>query len=71
LIRSAIGKAKKAKKPWLSAKSVFREGLYIVSEKLKREVTRWNGLWGAALELFGKRLDRMLSTIVIAKNFVG
>jgi hypothetical protein len=52
------------------AKSVFRESLEIVSETLKREVTRWNDLWATALELFCRRLDRMLSAIVIAKNFV-
>jgi hypothetical protein len=34
------------------AKSVFREGLDIVSETLKREVTRWNDLWATALKLF-------------------
>jgi hypothetical protein len=61
----------KLKKHGYRAQSIFREGLDIVRETLKRGVTRWNGLWGAALELFGRRLDRMLSTIVIAKNFVG
>jgi len=61
----------KLKKHGYRAQSIFREGLDIVRETLKRGVTRWNDLWGAALELFGRRLDRMLSTIVIAKNFVG
>jgi hypothetical protein len=51
------------------AKIVFREGLDIVRKTLKREVIRWNDLWATALELFCRRLDRMLSTIVIAKNF--
>jgi hypothetical protein len=52
------------------AKSVFREGLDIVREMLKGEFTRWSDLWATALEFFCRRLDRMLSTIVIAKNFV-
>jgi hypothetical protein len=34
------------------AKRVFRKGLNIVSETLKRKVIRWNDLWATALELF-------------------
>jgi hypothetical protein len=53
------------------AKSVFREGLDIVREMVKGKFTRWSDLWATAFELFCRRLDKMLSTIVIAKNFIG
>jgi hypothetical protein len=63
-------KGVKLKKHGYRAQSILREGLDIVRETLKRGVPRWNDLWVTALELFCRRLDRMLSTIVIAKNFV-
>jgi hypothetical protein len=63
-------KGVKLKKHGYRAQSILREGLDIVSETLKRGVPRWNDLWVTALELFCRRLDRMLSTIAIAKNFV-
>jgi hypothetical protein len=53
------------------AKSVFREGLDIVRETLKREVTRWNDLWARHFSFFVDDLDKILSTIVIAKNLSG
>jgi hypothetical protein len=60
----------KIKKHGYRAKSIFREGMNVLLETLKMEGARWNNIWETALELFCRRLDKMLSTIVIHKKII-
>jgi hypothetical protein len=60
----------KIKKRGYCAQSIFREGIDVPLETLKMGVAQCCRIGETALELFCRRLEKMLSTIVIHKKII-
>jgi hypothetical protein len=61
----------KIKKHGYRAQSICREGRDFLLETLKMGVAQYRRMGETALELFCRRLEKMLSTIAIHKKIIG